>query len=48
MTLTPPTFAREHSPMSSRSYAANTIKGQEHWTKKGSDVNLFLWEKRRP
>jgi len=34
--------------MSSRSYAANKIKGQEHWTKKGSDVNLFLWEKRAP
>ena len=34
--------------MSSRSYAANKIKGQEHWTKKGSDVNLFMWEKRAP
>ena len=32
----------------SRSYAANKIKGQEHWTKKGSDVNLFMWEKRAP
>ena len=31
----------------SRSYAANKIKGQEHWTKKG-DANLFLWEKRAP
>ena len=29
----------------SRNYAANRIKGQEHWAKK-SDVNLFLWEKR--
>ncbi len=28
----------------SRRYAANRIKGQEHWTKKG-DANLFLWEK---
>src|SRR5262249_41059715 len=34
--------------MSSRPYAANKIKGQEHWTKKGSDVNLFIWEKRAP
>ena len=24
---------------------ANTVSGQEHWTKKG-DVKLFLWEKR--
>jgi pimeloyl-ACP methyl ester carboxylesterase len=25
--------------------AAAAIKGQEHWTEKGSDVKLFLWEK---
>ena len=31
----------------SRSYAANKIKGQEHWANKG-DVKLFLWEKRAP
>ena len=25
--------------------AGAAIKGQEHWTEKGSDVKLFLWEK---
>jgi pimeloyl-ACP methyl ester carboxylesterase len=25
--------------------SAAPIKGQEHWTEKGSDVKLFLWEK---
>lgn len=24
----------------------HTVKGQEHWTTKGTDVRLFLWEKR--
>ena len=23
----------------------SAVKSQEHWTKKGSDVNLFMWEK---
>jgi pimeloyl-ACP methyl ester carboxylesterase len=25
-----------------------TIEGREHWTKKGKDVDLFLWEKAAP
>ena len=24
---------------------AATIRGEEHWTNKGSDVRLFLWNK---
>jgi len=24
---------------------AATIKGEEHWTNKGNDVRLFMWEK---
>src|SRR3954462_8366639 len=24
---------------------ATTIRGEEHWTNKGSDVRLFLWNK---
>ena len=24
------------------------LKGEEHWTNKGGDVRLYLWEKRAP
>jgi hypothetical protein len=30
-----------------KALGGRSIKGQEHWTKKG-DANLFLWEKRAP
>src|SRR5262245_22353650 len=38
------TDPRSH-PMNKPVPPSATVRGEEHWTNKGSDVRLFMWEK---